>query len=152
MPRVGRGVRVSCDTRPPFSFSARVHPQLRLRFFFLFPYVSPVGPMATLSNVLLLGCVSRSLEGEVQEQEENSPPVPSTGGDRPADRISAPAAPASLQGRHWVWESQQHFFTCCSRGSSDSTPRQGIFLFLWFSVGVIFGTVQNTSALYQLFQ
>ena len=54
--------------------------------------------MATLSNVLLLGCVSRSLEGEVQEQEENSPLSPRPGGDRPADRISAPLPP--LQGRH----------------------------------------------------
>ena len=49
--------------------------------------------MATPSNVLPLGCVLWSLEDEVQEQEENSPLSPRSGGDHPADPISAPHPP-----------------------------------------------------------
>ena len=65
---------------------------------FLFPYVSPVGPVATLSNGLPLGCVLRSLEGEVQEQEENSP-APSIGRQPPC-RPHPSVPPLPLQGRH----------------------------------------------------
>ena len=131
MSQGGERVCVSCDTRL-LSPSQLVCAPSETQVLFLFPYVSPVGPVATLSNGLPLGCVLRSLEGEVQEQEENSP-APQSGGNHPADPTYQ-CLPCPSRGDTRVWESQQHLFTCCSRGSSDSTPRQGIFLFF-----VVFG-------------
>ena len=99
MSQGGEGVCVSCDTRL-LSPSQLVCAPSEAQVLFLFPYVSPVGPVATLSNVLPLGCVLRSLEGEVQEQEENSPLPPRSGGDHPADPAHQwpPAPPGETLG------------------------------------------------------
>lgn len=120
MSQGGEGVRVSCDTRL-LSPSQLVCTPPEAQVLFLFPYVSPVGLMATRSNVLPLGCVSRSLEGEIQEQEENSPLSPRSGGDRPADHISAPRPPAP-PGETLGSGSPSSIFSLAAQGEALTPP------------------------------
>ena len=71
MSRGGEGVRSSSDTRllSPSQLMCGPPPRPEAQVLLLFPYISSVGPVATLSNVLHLGCVLWSLEVEVHKTQ-----------------------------------------------------------------------------------